>query len=28
VEPLDCDVPCVIEEDGHVVANPAWREPR
>lgn len=28
VEPLDCDVPCVIEEDGQVVANPAWREPR
>lgn len=28
VEPLDCDVPCVIEQDGQVVANPRWREPK
>lgn len=28
VEPLDCTVPCVVEEGGEVVPNPEWREPR
>jgi hypothetical protein len=28
VEPLDCEVSCVVEEDGTVVRNPAWREPK
>jgi len=28
VEPLDCDVPCVVERDGAVSRNSAWREPR
>lgn len=28
VEPLDCPVPCVIEQDGRPVGNPDWTEPR
>ena len=28
VEPLDCAVPCVIEQDGQAVGNPEWRAPR
>ena len=28
VEPLDCTVACVVEVDGEVVRNPAWREPK
>jgi hypothetical protein len=27
VEPLDCRVGCVAEEEGRPVRNPAWREP-
>jgi hypothetical protein len=27
VEPLDCVRPCIVEEGGRAVANPAWREP-
>ncbi len=27
IEPLDCTVPCVIEDDTGAHANPAWREP-
>jgi hypothetical protein len=27
VEPLDCDLPCVIETGGSAVRNPRWREP-
>ncbi len=28
IEPLDCRVPCVTAQDGRVVRNPGWREPR
>ena len=28
IEPLDCEVPCVVEGEGRPVRNPAWREPR
>lgn len=28
VEPLDCDVPCVVEADGEAAANSRWREPK
>jgi hypothetical protein len=27
VEPLDCEVPCVVEDHGSAVRNPEWREP-
>jgi uncharacterized protein len=27
IEPLDCSVPCVVEEDAGVRPNPVWREP-
>ena len=27
VEPLDCDVPCVVETENGTVRNPAWLEP-
>jgi hypothetical protein len=27
VEPLDCVVPCALEVDGVVIANPEWAEP-
>lgn len=27
VEPLDCGLPCVIEQDGRAVGNPDWTEP-
>ena len=27
VEPLDCEVPCVIVGEGEAQHNPAWREP-
>lgn len=27
VEPLDCAVPCVVPNDGAVIANPDWKEP-
>lgn len=28
VEPLDCRVPCIVEEDGQPAKNPNWTEPR
>jgi hypothetical protein len=28
IEPLDCEVACVIEGGGRVFRNPSWREPR
>jgi hypothetical protein len=28
VEPLDCEVPCVVDAGDAAVRNPAWREPR
>ena len=28
VEPLDCTVPCVVEQAGGAAANPDWTEPR
>jgi hypothetical protein len=28
VEPLDCPMPCVVEEAGGAVRNRQWREPR
>ena len=28
VEPLDCVVPCVVEQAGGAAANPDWTEPR
>lgn len=28
VEPLDCPMPCVVEEGTGAVPNPRWREPR
>jgi hypothetical protein len=28
VEPLDCSVPCVVEEGGTVVRSRRWREPK
>lgn len=27
VEPLDCEVPCVVETGGETLPNRAWREP-
>jgi uncharacterized protein len=27
IEPLSCTVPCIIEAEREVVANPAWSEP-
>ena len=27
VEPLDCDLPCVVAGDGIAARNPRWREP-
>lgn len=27
VEPLDCEMPCVVETSGEAVENDAWREP-
>ena len=28
VEPLDCDIPCVVEAESGAVRNPVWREPK
>ena len=28
VEPLDCEVPCIVEHDGGATKNPQWTEPR
>ena len=28
VEPLDCEVPCVVDQAGGAAANPDWTEPR
>lgn len=28
VEPLDCEVPCVVEQAGGAAVNPDWTEPR
>ena len=28
VEPLDCSIPCVVEDGGAAIRNPDWTEPR
>lgn len=28
IEPLDCRVPCIVEQDGQATRNPDWTEPR
>ena len=28
VEPLHCEIPCVVEVDGIIARNPDWREPK
>ena len=28
VEPLDCEMACVVEVDSDAIENPKWREPR
>ena len=28
VEPLDCEMPCVVADGGSVIKNPTWKEPR
>lgn len=28
VEPLDCEMPCVVDDGGKVIENSRWREPK